>query len=157
MGQPLDFWSLPRKLHLYRPETKESVVATYFADGRLIEPEYKRLCVLLRDVRAHQAVHMSVVLLDILAGIQGWLLANGHTTAMHTNSGYRSAATNSATEGSARNSRHMSGMAWDGRVPGVSTESLARFAVYLQGGGVGFYQEKNFVHIDSGRLRVWSG
>ena len=157
MAQTPDFWSLPRTLHLYRPETKESVQATYFADGQVITSEYERLCYLLRDVKAGQAVQMSIVLLDVLAGIQGWLRANGIQSPLHTNSGYRSPRTNAYTEGSAKDSRHMYGMAWDGRVPNVTSESLAQFAIYLRGGGVGFYQEKNFVHVDSGALRTWRG
>ncbi|WP_232290841.1 YcbK family protein [Polaromonas naphthalenivorans] len=157
MGQTQDFWSMPRTLHLYRPATRETVHATYFANGEVILCEYEKLCILLRDVQAGQAVQMSLVTLDILAGIQGWLRANGINSPLHTNSGYRSPLTNNHTEGAAKNSRHMYGMAWDGRVPQVSTESLARFAVYLKGGGVGFYQEKNFLHIDSGSLRTWRG
>lgn len=157
LGQTQDFWSQPRSLWLYRKETNEQVKATYFADGKVVEDDYKKLCVLLRDVRANQAVEMSVVLLDILAGIQGWLMANGIQTPLHTNSGYRTAHTNANIEGSARNSKHISGQAWDGRVPMISTESLAKFAVYLQGGGVGFYQDRGFVHVDSGNRRFWRG
>ncbi len=157
MGQTQDFWSQPRTLHLLRPDTGEQVKATYFADGQLIWSEYERLCVLLRDVHARKAVQMSVVLLDILTGMQGWLTAHGITGPMHTNSGYRAPETNVLIEGAAFNSRHLYGMAWDGRVPQVTSESLARFAVYLQGGGVGFYQQKNFVHVDCGKLRTWRG
>lgn len=157
MGQQADFWSQPRSIWLYRPATRETVKATYFADGRIIESEYNRLCVLLRDVRANQAVQMSPVLLDILAGVQGWLSAHGIVTPLHTNSGYRNPQTNGAIEGSARNSLHMQGMAWDGRVPNVSTESLAKFAQYIRGGGVGFYESREFVHIDAGKLRSWRG
>lgn len=157
LGQNQDFWSQPRSLWLYRKETNENVLATYFANGKVIEPEYKKLCMLLRDVRASQAVEMSMVLLDILTGIQGWLLANGIQTPLYTNSGYRSPHTNANIEGAARNSKHMSGGAWDGRVPQISTESLARFAIYLQGGGVGFYQARGFIHIDDGNKRFWRG
>lgn len=157
LGQQSDFWSRPRSLWLYRPATRETVKATYFADGQIIESEYNRLCVLLRDVRANEAVQMSPVLLDVLAGIQGWLAAYGISSPLHTNSGYRNQHTNGMIEGAARNSLHMQGLAWDGRVPNVSTESLARFAQYLRGGGVGFYESQGFVHIDSGRLRSWRG
>ncbi|UUZ66246.1 DUF882 domain-containing protein (plasmid) [Polaromonas sp. P1-6] len=156
-AQSQDFWSQPRTLWLFRKETNEQVKATYFADGKIVDAEYKKLCVLLRDVRAGQAVEMSVVLLDILAGIQGWLVANGIQTPLHTNSGYRSPHTNANIEGASKNSKHMKGEGWDGRVPQITTESLARFAIYLQGGGVGFYQDRGFVHVDSGSKRFWRG
>jgi uncharacterized protein YcbK (DUF882 family) len=157
LGQSQDFWSQPRTLSLYRKQSNEYVKATYFADGRIIDSEYKRLCILLRDVNAGQAVHMSIVLLDILAGIQGWLLANGIDSALHTNSGYRTPQNNANLEGAAKNSKHINGEAWDGRVPGVTTESMGRFAVYLQGGGVGVYQDRGFIHVDSGGRRFWRG
>ena len=114
-------------------------------------------CRLLRDVRAGQAVQMSPVLLDILCGIQGFLVAHGHAIPLMTTSGYRSPATNAAIEGAARNSMHMQGRAWDGRMPGVSGDVMAQIALYLQGGGVGLYKGRGFIHIDDGRLRFWRG
>ena len=62
-----------------------------------------------------------------------------------------------ATEGASQNSKHPRGEAWDGHIDGISTTALAQFGAYLSGGGVGFYQRKNFVHLDSGRLRSWRG
>lgn len=157
MAQTADFWSLPRTVWLYRTATREQVRETYFADGKIIWGGYARLCQILRDTHANEAVQMSPVLLDILCGVQGWLASNGIQRPLLTNSGYRTAWTNANTEGAARNSLHMEGRAWDGRVPGVATESLARFGLYLSGGGVGFYQAKNFVHLDDGRMRFWRG
>lgn len=157
MGQSADFWSQPRSVWLYRPQTREQVRETYFADGQIVWSGYARLCMLLRDSQANSAVQMSPVLLDILCGLQGWLTANGIQRPLVTNSGYRTPRTNANTEGAARNSLHKEGRAWDGRVPGVSTESLARFGVYLSGGGVGFYQARDFLHLDDGRMRFWRG
>jgi uncharacterized protein YcbK (DUF882 family) len=155
LAQSADFWSMPRSVWLYRPSTREQVRETYFADGRVQWPGYERLCRLLRDARTGSAVQMSPVLLDILCGVQGWLAANGIHRPLVTHSGYRTEATNAATEGAVRNSLHTAGRAWDGHVPDVSAESLARFGLYLSGGGVGFYQGRGFVHLDDGRLRFW--
>jgi uncharacterized protein YcbK (DUF882 family) len=47
------------------------------------------------------------------------------------------------------------GKAIDIRVPGVPLKTLHRAAVSLKGGGVGFYPEPNFVHVDVGRVRYW--
>lgn len=154
-----DFWSLPRALWLQRKTERgtEEVRDVYFADGRIVPSGYVNSCRILRDVRAGQAVQMSPVLLDILCGIQGFLLAHGHSIPLVTTSGYRSPATNAATEGAARNSMHLQGRAWDGRMPGVSGDLLARIALYLQGGGVGLYRGKDFLHVDDGRLRFWRG
>lgn len=155
-----DFWSQPRSIWLRRQTRRglpEEVRVVYFADGRLVTDGYVDLCRLLRDVRANQAVHMSPVLLDILCGIQGFAASHRHTAPLITTSGYRSPATNASTEGAVRNSYHMQGRAWDGLMPGVSGDLLAKIALYLQGGGVGLYRGKGFLHIDDGRLRFWRG
>lgn len=129
----------------------------YFADGRVVSDGYVQACRLLRDVQAGQAVQMSPVLLDILCGIQGFLAGHGYVIPMVTTSGYRTPTTNAATEGASKNSMHMQGRAWDGRMPGVSGDVMAKIALYLQGGGVGLYQSRGFIHIDDGRQRFWRG
>lgn len=150
-----DFWDLPRSLWLYRPSTKEMVKEVYWYDGKLNEPGYRAICTLLRDVKAQKVVAMDLRLLDVLRGVQGWLEANGQEKPIITTSGYRSLATNQAIEGASKNSQHLAGKAWDGHIEGVSTDSLAKFGQYLSGGGVGFYQGRGFVHLDSGNIRTW--
>ena len=151
------FWELPRTLWLRRAATGEEIRETYFRDGRLAAQGYERVCTLLRDVRTGQTMRMHPVLLDILRGIQGWLEAYGFARPIIVNSGYRSPGTNANTEGAALGSMHVRGRAADIWIPGVSTDYLARLGLYLSGGGVGFYPRKGFVHVDSGRLRVWGG
>lgn len=74
-------------------------------------------------------------------------------------SGYRSPQTNAmlrrTTEGVARNSLHMSGQAIDIRIPGVSLTSVRDTVTDLKSGGVGYYAKSNFVHVDTGRVRIW--
>jgi uncharacterized protein YcbK (DUF882 family) len=108
-------------------------------------------------VQANEAVQMSPVLLDILTGLQGYMAALGHVRPLRTNSGYRSRKTNDRTEGAVKNSLHTQARAWDGRFEGLSADYAVGIARYLQGGGVGFYKAKNFVHVDDGRLRFWRG
>jgi uncharacterized protein YcbK (DUF882 family) len=55
----------------------------------------------------------------------------------------------------ASRSLHLEGRAIDLRLPGLSTPRLARLAVDLQRGGVGFYAASDFVHLDTGRIRTW--
>lgn len=110
---------------------------------------------MLRDVQAGKSVEMSVNLLNILAGIQGWFRAYGQERIIILNSGYRSPETNLKTAGSARRSKHLSGAAADIWIPDVPTDYLRRLGLYLQGGGVGWYQGENFVHVDDGPIRTW--
>lgn len=157
IAQSADFWNLPRELWLYRPASKETVREVYWYDGRINWPGYVRICNLLRDVRANEAAQMDVVTLDILRGMQGWLQGFGISEPLIMLSGYRTARTNATTEGAAKDSQHTRGKATDQTIRGVSSEALGKFGMWLGGGGVGFYQKKNFVHTDSGRIRTWRG
>ena len=55
----------------------------------------------------------------------------------------------------AQHSLHMQAMAIDIRVPGVSTSELRNAALALHRGGVGYYADSRFVHVDVGRVRRW--
>lgn len=148
---------MPRELWLRRKATGEVAREVYWFDGNLNVNGYNKICWLLRDVRAGQAVQMSLTLLDVLRGMQGWLSSYRLDRPLITTSGYRTFSTNEATEGSAHNSLHTQARAWDGYIDGVSAESVARFGAYLAGGGVGFYAHRSFVHLDDGRRRIWQG
>lgn len=154
-----DFWNLPRELWLARKNKNgwEQVKTTYWADGALAIDGYREICTILRDIQQDQAVQMDIVLFDVLRGIQGWLEAANIKKPIIINSAYRTLHTNDRTEGAKRNSMHLYGKAADIWIDGISTEYLARLGVYLSGGGVGYYATKGFVHVDTGRLRIWRG
>jgi uncharacterized protein YcbK (DUF882 family) len=46
-------------------------------------------------------------------------------------------------------------MAVDLRVPGRPLAAVRDAAKALGAGGVGFYPDSNFVHVDVGRVRYW--
>ena len=75
-------------------------------------------------------------------------------------SGYRSPATNatlvSTTSGVSPTSLHVVGMAIDIRVPGRPLRAVRDTAMGLRAGGVGYYPDSDFVHVDVGRVRSWS-
>jgi len=50
----------------------------------------------------------------------------------------------------------MTGQAIDVRLPGYSTRRLSDVAANLKVGGVGYYKQSDFVHIDTGQVRRWS-
>jgi uncharacterized protein YcbK (DUF882 family) len=76
-------------------------------------------------------------------------------------SGYRSPQSNAAmhdrSSGVAKKSLHMQGMAMDIRVPGRALQAVHDNAQAMARGGVGLYPTSNFVHVDVGRVRYWSG
>ena len=59
------------------------------------------------------------------------------------------------SEGVARHSMHIEGRAADINVPDRQLSILQRVALALQFGGVGYYPQSNFVHVDTGRVRHW--
>ncbi len=152
-----NFWDLPRRLNLYRPVTGESVNVIYWENGKLIQPEYKRLCWLLRDVHVGVATEMSVDVLNVVAGAQGYFRAYGQERVYNVTSGLRTPKTNERTEGAVKDSRHLIGGAIDGYMQGVQVDYLGKLFIYLEGGGVGIYEQKKFIHVDDGRVRTWKG
>lgn len=150
------FWALPRRLRLYRPQTRDWVNEVYWADGQIVENGYARVCHLLRDVRGSEAVYMDPRLLDLIRAVQGYMEHYGFMNPLVINSGYRSRASNAATEGAARNSMHVQGKAIDFTMPGVPSNYIGALASHYQGGGVGFYVKAGFTHMDTGTVRYWS-
>ncbi len=96
-------------------------------------------------------------LLDLLAAVHGKVQKGPFQVI----SGYRSPQTNAMLHERsgevATKSLHMQGMAIDVRIEGVALDHLHNAALDLGRGGVGFYPTSNFVHMDVGRVRQWSG
>ena len=57
----------------------------------------------------------------------------------------------------ARDSAHSKGNAIDFQLPNVSTKALHEWAKAQQLGGVGIYPDSGFIHMDTGKIRYWSG
>lgn len=57
--------------------------------------------------------------------------------------------------GVALHSQHMEAKAIDIRIPGISTAEVRDAALSLHRGGVGYYAQSKFVHVDVGRVRSW--
>lgn len=181
-GQSQDFWDRPRWLWLRRPATGEVVRLVYWQDGQIIPDAHREASWFLRDVRFQRMLasndihirnalnngsigreHLSPwllvdpVLLDIQYAFCAWLYHYNVNSPLLVTSGFRHAITNHLTEGAARDSWHVKGGASDIVVPSVRVDALAKFGLWLSGGGVGLYASRNFIHIDRGRVRSWKG
>ncbi|MEC5160896.1 uncharacterized protein YcbK (DUF882 family) [Janthinobacterium sp. CG_23.3] len=147
-----------RTLRLYNTHTGEQSNTVYWADGIYQPDGLSEVSRLLRDHRSNQVGDMNKGLLDLL-----FLLSSALDTQerFQVISGYRSPATNAMLQkknkhsGVATRSLHMDGLAIDVRVPGRDLADVRRAAIALQGGGVGYYPESDFVHVDIGRVRTW--
>jgi uncharacterized protein YcbK (DUF882 family) len=147
-----------RRLFLHNLHTGDTVDAVYWEGGRYVEEALDRARFALRDWRNGQQHAMDEGLFDILHELSGRLETNRPFQII---SGYRSPQTNAAlharSHGVAEHSLHMKGMAADIRVEGVQLAHLRAAARDLGRGGVGFYPQSNFVHVDTGRVRQWAG
>jgi len=76
-------------------------------------------------------------------------------------SGYRSPKLNESLRKKghqvASESQHTHGTALDFRLPGTPAIRVAAAASAIHVGGIGTYTESDFVHVDTGRDRRWSG
>jgi uncharacterized protein YcbK (DUF882 family) len=143
---------------LARDDGRAEQIRYVLHDGTLDRDGYARACFLLRDVRANKLFPMDPALLDLMCGIQRWGEFYGKSSVYRLTSGYRTVATNLATEGAKQNSQHPLGKAGDGFLEGIPIRQSAAMAMeFNKWGGTGIYLGRNFLHVDSGPNRRWLG
>ena len=130
----------------------------YWVEGAYVPEALDEIDVALRDYRTGEVYPISTHLLDLLYQLGREL----HTDCQfELTSGYRSPETNAALHeldsGVATNSLHMKGYAADISVPGRSLAEVYEMARALKLGGVGYYPNDDFIHVDIGRVRRWEG
>lgn len=147
----------PRRLRLFHTHTGERLDVTYRQGGAWLPDALAELDRFLRDFRTGEVRPIDPGVLDV-----AWSLARATGRPLGTFeivSGYRSPWTNALLRersgGVARHSYHLQGRALDLRLEGVATEHLRDAALRLARGGVGFYRESDFVHVDTGPVRRW--
>lgn len=147
---------LEKSLSFYNIHTGESLNAVYWADGDYLPDVLNEINYIMRDYRSNEIKPIDTRLLDLLYDIHSNL---GTRQSFHIVSGFRCPATNTFlykyTSGVDKNSLHMYGKAVDIRLPGHELSSLYEVAAGQKGGGVGYYPESEFVHIDVGTVRYW--
>jgi uncharacterized protein YcbK (DUF882 family) len=147
-----------RRIALKNLHTGEAFKDVYFADGAYIQDALGEAARVLRDWRTGEVHRIDPQLFDALAAVQQRLDV---ATPYQVISGYRSPKTNAAlherSSGVATKSLHMLGQAIDVRIEGVELRRLQKAGLDLGAGGVGYYPQSNFVHLDVGRRRQWTG
>lgn len=157
LAAPLAFAGQPRRaLSFYHTHTAERLRITYAERGRILPDALEQISRFLRDFRNGATHPIDPTLLDTLYEMQQ---RTGSSGPYEIISAYRSPQTNEMlranTGGVAQRSLHMEGRAMDVRLRGVATTDLRRVALDLQAGGVGYYPDSDFVHVDTGRVRTW--
>ncbi len=145
-----------KSLSFYNLHTGERLRTVYWSEGLYVREALTDINQILRDFRTGDVKPIDTGLLDLLHSLHDLV---GSRDILHVVSGYRSSETNALLrkndDGVAGKSLHMEGKAVDFRLPGCSLKTLHKAAVGLQGGGVGYYPDLGFVHVDIGRVRYW--
>jgi uncharacterized protein YcbK (DUF882 family) len=145
-----------RSLKFYHTHTQQTLQVTYYAGGDYVPDALRDIRLFLADWRNKKQVDIDPELLDILWQIQR---VTGSREAFEVISAYRSPETNDLlrgrSSGVAKKSQHLLGKAIDVRLRGTDLEQLHRTASDLKLGGVGYYPDSEFVHVDTGRVRYW--
>lgn len=147
-----------RRATLHNLHTGEAFNEVFYADGRYLPDALAEANRVLRDWRNGEEHPIDPRLFDALHAINTRLESNRPFQVI---SGYRSPRTNAMlhrrSSGVAQKSQHTLGKAIDVRIQGVELRNLRLAALDVGAGGVGYYPVSNFVHVDVGRVRQWTG
>ncbi|HYR01229.1 MAG TPA: DUF882 domain-containing protein [Casimicrobiaceae bacterium] len=145
-----------RTLSLRHTHTGESLRIDYAQGEAYVTAALARVNWFLRDFRNDESRPIDPQLLDQLHQLARLTRTNAPYEVI---SGYRSPATNDFLRrhggGVAEHSLHLEGRAIDIRLADVPLADLRDAAASLRAGGVGFYPQSQFVHVDTGRVRHW--
>jgi uncharacterized protein YcbK (DUF882 family) len=125
--------------------SEELVLFGVGPDGMLRPPELGLLAQLLRCRRTGREHPIDAALARVLV-----VVARHFGRPVHVVSGYRAAPADGHPH-----SFHVRGMAADVAVPGVSPQEIRDYAVARGLGGIGFYPNSGFVHLDIRPRRFW--
>jgi uncharacterized protein YcbK (DUF882 family) len=145
-----------RAMALHNMHTDEKLHVTYWKDGAYDRAAWSKINHILRDHYSGDEHPMDIRLMDLLYDLQHRV---HNDRPVEIISGYRSPKTNmmlaSYSDGVAKNSYHTKGMAIDIRMPGTSLRQVENAALTMRRGGVGYYPDSEFVHVDVGPIRRW--
>lgn len=145
-----------RQLSFHHLNTNEKLDLVVGSQRRYDRATLYRLSHFLRDHRTGQVHAMDPGLLDILLAVTAFTHSRGSVQVI---CGYRSPQTNAflhqTSRGVAEHSLHMVGKAIDLRLSDVGCKTLHKAGIAMQRGGVGYYRDSDFVHLDTGPFRTW--
>jgi uncharacterized protein YcbK (DUF882 family) len=147
----------PYELHFFHTHTGERLNIAYRDSNGYDQESLERLNHYLRDHRTGDVRAYDPRVFDLLHDLTTSL--GNPNLEIDVVCGYRTPWSNEYLRthghGVALHSLHMQAMAIDIRIPGISTARLRDAAMALHRGGVGYYADSNFVHVDVGRVRYW--
>ena len=160
LGQAADPAPREYRLRFYHTHTNERLDIVYKIGDTYLPGALAQLDHYLRDHRTGDVHHFDPRLFDLLHDLTAAVSDPGGV--IEVVCGYRTPWSNNFLRsrggehtGVAAHSLHMQAEAIDIRLPGIATATVRDAALRLQRGGVGYYRDSNFVHVDVGRVRRW--
>jgi uncharacterized protein YcbK (DUF882 family) len=149
--------STPYRLRLYHLHTGEHLDVVYRVGDQYLPDAVAALDHFLRDHRTGDEKDYDIREFDLLHDLLAKL---GHLDReIDIVCGYRTPWSNNYlrehSNGVALHSQHMEAKAIDIRIPGIPTAEVRDAALSLKRGGVGYYAQSDFVHVDVGPVRRW--
>jgi uncharacterized protein YcbK (DUF882 family) len=149
--------SAPYRLRLFHLHTGEHLDVVYRIGNEYLPEGIAELDHFLRDHRTGDMKDYDIREFDLLHDLLAKLgRPDGEIDIV---CGYRTPWSNNylreRSHGVALHSQHMEAKAIDIRVPGIPTARVRDAALSLQRGGVGYYAQSDFVHVDVGPVRHW--
>jgi uncharacterized protein YcbK (DUF882 family) len=145
------------RLLLFNLHTNERINIVYRKGDSYVPDSVDQLDHFLRDHRTGEVISMNPGLFDLLNDLTAAVGRPG--AEIDIVCGYRTPSTNELLRNTghavAKHSQHIQGEAIDIRIPGVSSADVRDAALSLGRGGVGYYAQSDFVHVDVGRVRHW--
>jgi uncharacterized protein YcbK (DUF882 family) len=145
------------RLRLFHTHTGQHLDIVYRRGDSYIPEALVQLNEYLRDHRTRAVLAYDPRVFDLLHDINAKL--GRADSEIDIICGYRSPWSNEFLRthghGVAVHSLHMEAKAIDIRMPGVASSTLRDAALSLYRGGVGYYAQSDFVHVDVGRVRRW--
>jgi len=145
------------RLHLYHLHTGEHLDVVYRIGDRYLPEGVAALDHFLRDHRTGDVKDYDIREFDLLHDLLAKL--GRLDSEIDIVCGYRTPWSNNYlrehSNGVALHSQHMEAKAIDIRIPGIPTAQVRDAALSLKRGGVGYYAQSNFVHVDVGPVRHW--
>jgi len=143
-----------RRLKLVNAHTNETFNGPYRSADGLIAGAAVELSEFLRDHHSGAVTAMDMGVIDFLWDVLNAVGAGGATIL----SAYRTAETNAmlarTTFGVAEHSQHIYGRAIDFTIDAALPDAMAA-ARAMTRGGVGWYPQSRFIHVDTGPVRNW--
>jgi uncharacterized protein YcbK (DUF882 family) len=153
-GTAFAFPTGSRRLILKNAHTGETFSGPYRDATGPLPGAISDLAVFLRDFHVDKSGPVDVGLLDFLADVMGAIGQSGATVL----SAYRTRETNerlrATTFGVAEQSQHLFGRAIDITLD-RDLHHAQQVALAMKRGGVGWYPDSHFIHLDSGPTRSW--